>query len=240
MAVFTCCQGRTDTVLKPGIVKAVAYLHLTTAVGHRYIITTAEFVQQVGFGINKAFTADLLADIETDTANCALDAALIYFDTIAGNVVIAAKIAQSKLRLRLDIPAILQVVFASVFSTQRYARIVKIAGDLLAVGVINSKIIVHIADLKHQIQIMAFAADLRIVEADRFIAVIAAAAAVAAAAVGVADGSPLITCLVLSTLYRLIVAQLISSIFVFKPELPSRPILLPFTLNQAPLAASPL
>ena len=87
---------------------------------------------------------------------------------------------------------------------------------------------------------MAFTADFGVVKADRFTAVIAAASAVAAGAVGVADGSPLITCLVLSTLYRLIVAQLISSIFVFKPELALAAYLAALTLNQAPLASSPL
>ena len=147
-----------------------------------------------------------------------MDAALPYFDTVIGRIVVAAQITKRKLCLRLDVPAVLQSVFAAVFSTQRHACIIKVTGDLVAVGIVNSKIIVHIADFKDDIQVMPFAADLGIIEADRLIAVVAAAAAVTAAAVSIAERRALITFYFSCIFSQCIIAQLVSSIFIFKAE----------------------
>lgn len=175
-------------------------------------------MQQVGFSIDDTCRADLFADVEAKAANGALDAALPYFDTVIGRIVVAAQITKRKLHLRLDVPAVLQSVFTAVFSAQRHACIIKVTGDLVAVGIVNSKIIVHIADFKDDIQIMPFAADLGSIETDSFIAVIAAAAAVTAAAVSIAERRALITFYLSSVFSQLVIAQLISLIFIFKTK----------------------
>lgn len=149
VTALPCGKGCADAVLEPGIVKAVADFYTTCTVCHGHVVTTAKLVQQVGFGIDHTFIADFLADVETDTAYSTFDTALIYVDTIAGSIAVAAKIAQSKLSLRLYIPAVLQAVFPAVLGTQRHACILKIAGDLIAVGIVNCKIVIHIADFEY-------------------------------------------------------------------------------------------
>lgn len=107
MTVFPRRKSRTYAIFKPGIVEAVTYLHTTSTVRHRNIITTAEFVQQISFSVEDAFAADFFADIEANTANSTFNATLVYFNTITGNVIVASQIPQCKLRLRFNVPAIL-------------------------------------------------------------------------------------------------------------------------------------
>ena len=87
---------------------------------------------------------------------------------------------------------------------------------------------------------MALAADLGIVETDRLTAVVSAASAVTAAAISIADSCTLITGFIYCTLGNFVIANSYAVYLLSKPNLPPRPILLPFTLNQAPLASSPL
>ena len=103
------------------------------------------------------------------------------------------QITKRKLRLWFHVPAVFQSVFTAIFGAQRHTGIIKVAGDFVAVGIVNSKIVVHIADFKDDIQIVALAAYLSIIEADRFAAVIAAAAAVTAVAIQIAEGNTSIT-----------------------------------------------
>ena len=93
MTVFTCGKSGANTIFKPGIVKGIANLNSIPAVIHRYIITAAELMQQIGLSINDAFAADLFADIESDTSDSAFDPALAYFDTITGSITVTAQIA---------------------------------------------------------------------------------------------------------------------------------------------------
>ena len=65
---------------------------------------------------------------------------------------------------------------------------------------------------------MPFVADLRSIETDRLIAVIAAAAAVTAAAVSIAECRALITFYLSRVFSQLVIAQLISRIFIFKAK----------------------
>ena len=66
---------------------------------------------------------------------------------------------------------------------------------------------------------MPFAADLGSIETDSLIAVIAAAAAVTASAVSIAERRALITFYLSSVFSQLVIAQLISRIFIFKTKL---------------------
>ena len=92
MTVFACGKGGANTILKPGIVKSIANLHSVPAVIHRYIITAAKLVQQIGLRINDAFAADLFADIEPDPSDSAFDPALADFDTITGSITVTSQI----------------------------------------------------------------------------------------------------------------------------------------------------
>ena len=44
MAIFTRRKSRTYAILKPCIIKAVAHIYSTTAIGHSNIIATTEFM----------------------------------------------------------------------------------------------------------------------------------------------------------------------------------------------------
>lgn len=92
MTATACRQCRTDAVLEPGIVKAVADFHPACTVSHSCIVTTAKLVQQVGLDVNYAFFADFFTNVKPDTADSTFNTALFYFDTITGNVVIPTQI----------------------------------------------------------------------------------------------------------------------------------------------------
>ena len=79
------------------------------------------------------------------------------------------------------------------------------------------------AEFKYHIQIMAFIAELRIIETDRLAAVVAAAALITAAAVCIADRRALITCFRRGLFRQLIIPQFIGCIFIFKSKLAVTP-----------------
>ena len=216
VAVVAGFEGGADAVFKPGVVEGIADFEAVSTVVHRYVIAAAKFMQQVGFGVDDALSAYLTADVEADAANGTFDAALVNVDAVAGAIIVTAQIAQGELSLRLEIPAVFQRVFTAVFGAQRDAGVVKVAGDLVASGIVGGKVIVHSTDLEDHVQIMAFAADLGIIEADGFAAVVAAAAGIAAVAVGVAEGYALVTGLVCCLFGHSVVAQLVGGVFVFK------------------------
>jgi len=79
------------------------------------------------------------------------------------------------------------------------------------------------AEFKYHIQIMAFIAELRIIEADSFAAVVAAAAFITAATICIADRRPLITCHRRGLFHQFIIPQFIGRIFIFKSKLTITP-----------------
>ena len=147
MAVVAGFEGGADAVFKPGVVEGVADFEAVRTVVHGYVIAAAKFMQQVGFGVDDALGANFAANIEADAANGAFDAALVDLDAVAGGIIVAAQIAQGELSLRFEIPAVFQRVFTAVFAAQRDAGVVEVAGDLVAAGIVNGKVIIHGADL---------------------------------------------------------------------------------------------
>ncbi|MCD7874371.1 MAG: hypothetical protein LUH17_05270 [Acidaminococcaceae bacterium] len=90
VAVVAGFEGGADAVFKSGVVEGVANFETVRTVVHRYVIAAAKFMQQVGFGVDDALSADLTADIEADAANGAFDAALVDIDAVAGGIIVAA------------------------------------------------------------------------------------------------------------------------------------------------------
>ena len=63
---------------------------------------------------------------------------------------------------------LVKIFLATIFRTQTDTSVVKSTGNLLAFGIKHSKVAVCIINLKRQVQIMAFIAYIRAVEADGF------------------------------------------------------------------------
>ena len=211
MVIFAGFKSSADTVFKPGIIKILTDSDPAAAVRQRCFIAAAKFVQQVGFGINDAFRTNFLTKIKADTPDSAFDPALAHFDTVAGPVIIAAQITQGKLGLWFDIPALVQIILPAVFRAQRNAGILYRPGDFIVGSIIDFKIIIHMAEFKYHIQIMAFIAELRIIETDRFAAVVAAAALITAAAVCIAQCNALITGHNLCAFCNLVITQFMAN-----------------------------
>lgn len=63
VATFSRRKSGAYTVFKPGIVKIIACFNSIRTIGHRNIITTTEFMQQIGFSIYYTFAPDFLTNI---------------------------------------------------------------------------------------------------------------------------------------------------------------------------------